>query len=88
MVVTGEERRVAAIRWLTNVVGAPAEVPGAELARLALSERRLPAMGDHARGLVILSRAFKRLILRRRPPLSAQNMIARVIPAERSLLSN
>lgn len=88
MVITGEERRVAMMRWLISVLGAPAEVPGAELARIALSERALPAAGDHTRSLVMLSRAFVRFVLRKPPPFAARNVVARVIPAERSLMSN
>jgi 2-deoxy-D-gluconate 3-dehydrogenase len=88
MVITGEERRAAAVRWLTRVLGEPAEIPGTELAQLALSRRRLPREGDHARGWRMLSRAFLRLVLRQPPPLAAHNMVTRMIPAERSVLSN
>jgi gluconate 5-dehydrogenase len=88
MAVTGEDRRVASMRWLTHVLGAPVEVPGAELARLALSDRPLPAQSDHARSSVVLSRAFVRLVLRKVPPFAATDVVTRLIPAERSLRSN
>lgn len=88
LVVIGEERRAAAMGFLTRVFGAPADVPGGELARLALSSRKLPAQGTHARNWIILSRAFRHLVLRQPSPIAARNLVARVIPAETSLLSN
>lgn len=88
MVITGEEKRAAAIRWLSRVLGVPAEIPGGELAGLALSERRMPAESAHTRGWVMLGRAFVRLVLRQPAPFAAHNVVTRVIPAERSLFSN
>ncbi len=88
MVVTGQERRAAAMGMLTRVLGAPADIPGAELAQLALSSRKLPANGTNARPWVMLTRAFKRLVLRQPSPIAAHNVTTRIIPVETSLLSN
>jgi len=88
MVITGEEQRAASIRWLSRVLGVPAEVPGAELAEMVLSDRKLPAGRAHTRGWVMLSRAFVRLVLRQPVPFAVHNLVTRVIPAERSLFSN
>jgi short-subunit dehydrogenase len=88
VMITGEEKRAAAIRWLSRVLGVPAELPGSELAEMVLSDRKLPAERAHTRGLVMLSRAFMRLVLRQPAPFAVHNLVTRVIPAERSLLSN
>ncbi len=88
MVVTGEERRAAVMGTLTRVLGAPADVPGAELARLALSARKLPRNATNARPWVMFARAFRRIVLRQPSPIAARNLTTRVIPAETSLLSN
>jgi hypothetical protein len=88
MVITGEEKRAASIRWLGRLLGVPAEIPGSQLAEMALSEQKMPAESAHTRGWVMLSRAFMRLVLRQPAPFAAHNLITRIIPAERSLLSN
>jgi glucose 1-dehydrogenase len=88
LVINGEEKRASAVRWLIRMVGAPADVPGSELADLALSPRKVPAEGDHANPWVMLTRLFTRLVLRHPPPFAADNVTTRLIPAERSLLSN